>query len=166
MKLNPVDYLIDRFGMTRLDMTEKYGFGANHLLLAAQGRKDSLGPSLVSAFDIEATEHGLDVDQLMQGEYGWPDLPQAWEAWRREMRQGVELPPIPVSPKTLSPWERIVLSYGSVAKLSQMLRVRDLVVSRYVSKPTMPSSLKQALEDTGWDGISDLDEAQREFFRV
>jgi hypothetical protein len=163
---NPVDYLIRRFGITRLDMTLKYGFGANHLLLAAQGRKDSLGAILLSAFDIEAASHGLVVDDLMQEGYGQPDLPSAWEAWRREARQDVQIPSLPATPDGLSPWGRIVDQFGSVAKTSKTLRVRDLVVDRYLSKPNMPSSLREALEDTGWSGVGDLEQAQQEFFRV
>jgi hypothetical protein len=163
-QLNPVDLLIERFGMTRLDMTLKYGFGANHLLLAAQGRKDSLGDSLLSAFDMEAAEHGLSVDVLMEEEYGAADLPAAWDAWRREMRRTADVPQIPASPPEQSPWERIVESYGSVAKTAKTLRVRDLVVSRYTSKPTMPSSLREALEDTGWEDIPVLEHEQRKFF--
>lgn len=163
---NPVDYLIRRFGLTRLDMTLKYGFGANHLLLAAQGRKDSLGASLLSAFDIEAASHGLDVDDLMRNEFGSGDLPTAWEAWRREARAGVVIPALPATPDYLSPWSRVVSHFGSVAKASQTLRVRDLVVNRYLTKPNMPSSLREALEDTGWDGVDDLDQAQQRFWNA
>lgn len=164
---NPVDYLIGRFGMTRLDMTIKYGFGANHLLLAAQGRKDSLGPTLLSAFDIEAAEHGLSVDDLIAERYGVEDLPTAWEDWKRERRAGTMfVEEIPPAPEHLSPWARIVEQVGSVARVAQLLRVRDLVVSRYVDKPTMPSSLREALEDTGWAGVNSLETAQHEYFRV
>ena len=164
---NPVDYLIDRFGMTRLDMTLKYGFGANHLLLAAQGRKDSLGPVLLSSFDIEAAEHGLNVDEMIQEKYGVVDLPTAWEAWRRQRRAATMfIEQIPAQPDELSPWARIVEQVGSVAKTAQLLRVRDLVVSRYVDKPTMPSALREALEDTGWIGVSTLDKEQKTYFRA
>lgn len=163
---NPVDYLIDRFGMTRLDMTIKYGFGANHLLLAAQGRKDSLGPTLLSAFDIEAAEHGLSVDDLIAERYNQPDLASAWEEWKRERRASTMfVADIPPAPEDLSPWARIVEQVGSVARVAQLLRVRDLVVSRYVDKPSMPSSLREALEDTGWNGVGTLDHEQREFFQ-
>jgi hypothetical protein len=51
-----------------------------------------------------------------------------------------------------------------VAKTAQLLRVRDLVVSRYTGTPTMPSALREALEDTGWHGVSTLDTAQRQYF--
>lgn len=164
---NPVDFLVDRFGMTRLDMTVKYGFGANHLLLAAQGRKDSLGPTLLSAFDMEAAEHGLSVDALIQERYGAPDLSTAWENWKREKRAGTMfVADIPPAPESLSPWARIVGQVGSVAKTAQLLRVRDLVISRYLDKPTMPSSLREALEDTGWAGVVALDAEQKQYFRV
>ena len=164
---NPVDYLIDRFGMTRLDMTIKYGFGANHLLLAAQGRKDSLGPTLLSAFDMEAAEHGETVDGLIRDRYGVEDLSEAWDNWKRDRRAGTMfVADIPPQPEALSPWARIVEQVGSVARVAQLLRVRDLVVSRYVDKPSMPSALREALEDTGWQGVDTLDTEQRQFYRV
>jgi hypothetical protein len=161
---NPVDFLIQQFGMTRLDMTVKYGFGANHLLLAAQGRKDSLGPTLLSAFDIEATERGLSVDRLIEEKYGQPDLAQAWEQWRVDQRAEVDLGEIPLQPEGLSPWERVIEQYGSVAKIARTLRVRDLVVSRYTATPTMPTALREALEGTGWGQVDNLERTHRAYF--
>jgi hypothetical protein len=161
---NPLDLLISRFGMTRLEMTLKYGFGANHLLLAAQGRKDSLGPSLLSAFDIEAAEKGIDLEGVMIDVYDADSLSEAWEQWRVEQRKGVDLGLVPDGPDWQSPWTRIVESWPSVAKLARALRVRDLVVTRYQNTGTMPSALKDALEDTGWVGRDALASEQRKFY--
>jgi hypothetical protein len=163
---NPVDYLIRRCGMTRVAFTREYGFGENHLLLVAQGRKESVGPKLRAALEDACVRHGVTISLELLNNYGVRDLDLAFEEWRTRQRQAARLPQ-QIKPGVGSPMARIVRHFGSIAQTAKQLRVRDIVVRRYMDTEKMPTPIYEALVESPWgsNGAVALDLAQKRYFR-
>lgn len=163
---NPVDYLIRRCGMTRIAFTREYGFGENHLLLVAQGRKESIGDRLYTALHHAATTRGINLGIELQNTYGHSHLADAWLAWRTEQRAKADLP-LSVRSGLGSPMARLVRHFGSVSATAKALRVRDINVRRYMDTDRMPEPIFDALCETSWgrNGAEALKEAQIRYFK-
>lgn len=163
---NPVDYLIRRCGMTRVAFTREYGFGENHLLLVAQGRKESVGPKLRSALETACVKHGVTLSLELLNNYGVRTIDEAFTEWRQAQRRQARLPQ-KVMPGVGSPMARIVRHFGSIAQTAKQLRVRDIVVRRYMDAEKMPLPIYEAISETPWgsNGAIALDLAQKRYFR-
>lgn len=163
---NPVDYLIRRCGMTRVAFTREYGFGENHLLLVSQGRKESVGPRLMEALAQACAKHGVRPNIELSHTYGTGNIEDAYAEWIRDQRQTAQLPQT-VKAGLGSPMARLVRHYGSIAQTAKVLRVRDLVVRRYMDSEKMPQPIYTAISETPWgaDGAIALDLAQKRYFK-
>lgn len=160
---NPVDYLIRRLGMTRSAFTKSFGFGENFLLLVAQGRKEGIGDLLQATFEREFTLAGQSMSLTLQNKYGVAHLSDAWFLWRQHQRSKVVLPPL--KPGVGSPMSRIVRHFGSVSQTAKHLRVRDLMVRKYMDSPRMPQPIRKALDDIQPGYADELDKKQTGYFK-
>ena len=163
---NPVDYLIRRCGMTRIAFTREYGFGENHLLLVAQGRKESVSPKLQAALLDLCQKRGLRMDSELEFQYGTDDVNEAFENWRTDQRAQARLPER-VMPGLGSPMARIVKHFGSIAQTAKALRVRDIHVRTYMNSERIPSPLFEAVAETNWGraGAEALVTQQTRYFK-
>jgi hypothetical protein len=163
---NPVDYLIRRCGMTRIAFTREYGFGENHLLLVAQGRKESVSPKLKAALLDLCQKRGLHMDDELQRQYATDSIDDAFENWRTDQRWLARLPDR-VMPGLGSPMARIVKHFGSIAQTAKALRVRDIHVRTYMESDRMPSPLFEAISETRWGrpGAEALVTQQTRYFK-
>ena len=82
---NPVDFMIDKTGMSRIEFALKHGFGKNTRGRLVQGRLQSVTPRISSALWSEWQEHGLDQDDF-DAEYKTLDVDFAYQQWVRNRR--------------------------------------------------------------------------------
>lgn len=163
---NPVDYLIRRCGMTRVAFTREYGFGENHLLLVAQGRKESVSPKLEAALLNALERRSIRWRNELRNQYGTDDIQQAFLSWRKAQRAQAKLPQ-KVLPGLGSPMGRIVRHFGSIAQTAKALRVRDIHVRTYMDSDKIPQPLYEAITETFWgeQGADALVAQQTRYFK-
>jgi hypothetical protein len=161
---NPVDFLLRQYGVTRSAFTKSYGFGENHLLLVAQGRKEGVGDMLESALYREAESSGINLFAALENKYGFGDIDEAWFFWRLNQRHRTNLPDL--RPGIGSPMARLVRTVGSIAKTAKLLRVRDIMVKKYMHQAEMPSPIRNAFEEIeGVEFTQRFDQAQTRYFK-
>jgi hypothetical protein len=161
---NPVDFLLRQFGITRSAFTKAHGFGENHLLLVAQGRKEGVGDMLESALFKEAETSGVNVYAALENKYGFSDLDEAWFFWRLNQRHRTSLPEM--RPGVGSPMSRLVRTVGSIAKTAKVLRVRDIMVKKYMHQAEMPRPIADAFREIeGDEFVEQFDRAQQRYFK-
>lgn len=161
---NPVDFLLRQFGITRSAFTKAHGFGENHLLLVAQGRKEGVGDMLEAALLKEAERSGVNVYSALENKYGFEDIDEAWFFWRLNQRHRASLPDL--KPGVGSPMSRLVRAVGSIAQTAKLLRVRDIMVKKYMHQAEMPSPIRKAFEEVEDEAFAySFDRAQQRYFK-
>lgn len=162
-KQNPVDFMIDRTGLSRTEFAIKHGFGKNLLVRVAQGRLQSVTDRISSALWKEWRDRGLDQDDF-DSEYGTLDVDTAYQRWVHNRRISNR----PLLPRTvkeapgITPFARFVKAIGSVSKTAQTLAVADVVVQRYADgrQRSMPDSIKTALHEMSYPHTESLAASQ------
>ena len=164
MSKNPVDFMIERTGLSRIEFAVKHGFGKNTLGRLVQGRLQSVTPRISSALWGEWRDRGLDQDDF-DAAYGTLDVNSAYQAWvtNRRISNRVKLPVSVKDNPKITPFARLVRAIGSVSKTAQTLAVADVVVQRYADgrQKSMPDSIRTALLEMGYEHTEALDKAQQ-----
>lgn len=162
--MNPVDFMIDRTGMSRIEFSLKHGFGKNILGRVVQGRLQSVTPRISSALWSEWRERGIDQDEFDE-RYGTLDVDTAYQKWVRARRkENVDRLPWKVPQvEGATPFGRFVKAIGSVSRTAQVLVVADVVVQRYADgrQKEMPGPVKTALTEMGYPYVESLEKAQK-----
>lgn len=161
---NPVDFMIDRTGMSRIEFTLKHGFGKNTLTRLVQGRLQSVTPRIASALWAEWRDRGIDQDDF-DAEYKTLDVDSAYQTWVTNQRilNGAKVPVKVTDDPKITPFARIVREIGSVSKAAQTLVVADVVVQRYADgrQKTMPDAIRESLITMNYPHTEVLDTAQK-----
>jgi hypothetical protein len=165
---NPVDYALRQFGISRAAFTAKYDFGKNHLLLVAQGRKESISTALLAALEAEAKAVGTTLSESLVDAYGFEgDIEDAYAEWIVLRRAEASLPrTVPPGNKEQSPWAILVDKVGSVSRMSAVLKVRYIHVRRYMTGRTMPKPIRESLTTMGYSGLDALDRRQQAWYEA
>lgn len=165
---NPVDFMIDRTGMSRTEFSVKHGFGKNTLGRLAQGRLQSVTPRISGALWQEWQDRGLDQDDF-DAAYHTLDVDSAYQAWvtNRRLTNRVKLPTSVKDDPRITPFARFVREIGSVSKTAQTLAVADVVVQRYADgrQKSMPESIRTALHEMGYKHTDALAKAQERWHK-
>lgn len=168
MSKNPVDFMIEKTGLSRTEFAIKHGFGKNLLVRLVQGRFQSVTHRISSALWKEWQERGLDQDEFDEV-YGTLDVDLAYQNWvkNRRLTNKVKLPDKVRDDPSITPFARLVRAIGSVSKTAGVLAVADVVVQRYADgrQRTMPESIKQALTDMGYTHTAALGKAQERWHK-
>lgn len=164
MNKNPVDFMIERTGLSRIEFALKHGFGKNTLGRLVQGRLQSVTPRIEGALWQEWRERGLDQDDF-DAAYKTLDVNSAYQRWVSNKRI-TNRPLLPLAVKDdpkITPFARLVRKIGSVSKTAQTLAVADVVVQRYADgrQKSMPESIRTALTEMGYPHVEALDAAQQ-----
>lgn len=166
---NPVDFMIVKTGMSRIEFAAKHGFGKNIFGRIAQGRFQSITPRISNALWQEWHERGISQDEF-DAEYHTLDVNTAYQNWvtNRRITNRVKLPVAVKDDPSITPFARVVKAIGSVSKTAQTLAVADVVVQRYADgrQPTMPESIREALHEMGYKHTDTLDKAQQKWHKV
>lgn len=164
MNKNPVDFMIERTGLSRTEFAVKYDFGKNILGRVAQGRLQSVTPRISSALWSEWRERGLDQDDF-DAEYGTLDVNTAYQRWVHNARVSnrVKLPGAVKDDPKITPFARLVRAIGSISKTAQTLVVADVVVQRYADgrQKAMPDAIRTALHEMDYPHTEALDKSQQ-----
>ena len=164
MSKNPVDFMIERTGLSRTEFAVKHGFGKNLLGRLVQGRLQSVTPRISAALWREWQDRGLDQDDFDE-EYGGLDVDLAYQQWvtNRRISNRVKLPESVKDDKQVTPFARMVKAIGSISKTAQTLVVADVVVQRYADgrQKTMPESIRAALHEMSYPHTEALDASQK-----
>ena len=109
MSKNPVDFMIERTGLSRTEFAVKHGFGKNLLGRLVQGRLQSVTPRISAALWREWQDRGLDQDDFDE-EYGGLDVDLAYQQWvtNRRISNRVKLPESVKDDKQVTPFARMV----------------------------------------------------------
>ncbi len=168
MNKNPVDFMIERTGLSRTEFAVKHGFGKNILGRVAQGRLQSVTPRISAALWKEWQERGLDQDDF-DAEYGTLDVNVAYQRWvhNRRISNRDFLPSSVKDDKKITPFARFVKAIGSVSKTAQTLVVADVVVQRYADgrQRAMPDAIRTALHEMEYPHTEALDASQRRWHK-
>src|SRR6476469_5510620 len=97
MNINPVDFMIQRTGLSRIEFALKHGFGKNTLGRLAQGRLQSVTPRISDALWKEWRDRGLDQDDFDAVDKTL-DVNSAYQRWVTNKRVS-NRPLLPVSVK-------------------------------------------------------------------
>jgi hypothetical protein len=161
---NPVDFMIQRTSMSRIEFALKYGFGKNTLGRLVQGRLQSVTPRISAALWSEWKNRGIDQDEFDEL-YGTLDVNTAYQRWvtNRRITNKVKLPLSVKDDPSITPFARLVRAIGSVSKTAQTLAVADVVVQRYADgrQRSMPDAIREALNEMGYKHTDALDKAQQ-----
>lgn len=164
MSKNPVDFMIERTGLSRTEFAVKHGFGKNILGRVVQGRLQSVTSRISAALWDEWRERGLDQDDF-DAEYGTLDVNTAYQRWvhNRRISNKVKLPSSVKNDPAISPFARVVKAVGSVSKTAQILAVADVVVQRYADgrQKAMPDAIRTALHEMDYPHTEALDTSQK-----
>lgn len=164
---NPLDWAIDKLGMTRADFQVECGYSKPYLLRLSQGRHSHMGARVVNDLYSMARAKGIDLDSEIVGVYGPAiSVPDAYEIWISEHRKAQTIP-APVNDKSVNPFMRLVKAVGSVSRMSALLAAPDQLVERYAKGVSyvMPMPVMMALTDIGYPYIDELDAAMRNWER-
>lgn len=162
---NPLDWAIDKLGMTRADFQAEGGYSKPYLLRLSQGRHSHMGERVVNDLYRLARDRGIDLDSEIVGEYGPAiSVPDAYYHWQVLHRRAQTMPD-PVRDATINPFMRLVRAVGSVSRMSALLAAPDQLVERYAKGVvyTMPMPIMAALVDMDYPHINELDRAMREW---
>ena len=164
MHKNPVDFLIERTGMSRTEFSAKHMFGKNTLGRVVQGRLQSVTPRIELALWSEWLERGLDPSDF-EAEYGTRDVNTAYQRWvhNRRVTNRVALPTTVEDDPKITPFARLVKAIGSVSKTAQTLVVADVVVQRYADgrQKAMPDAIRIALNEMNYPHTEALEKSQQ-----
>lgn len=162
---NPLDWALDKLGMTRAAFGAEIGFGKSYLIRVSQGRHSGLGTNVQAKLYSIAKAKGVDLDEEILGVYGGSlDLDEAYQWWVVNHRRAQTLP-APSKNSKVNPFARLVEAAGGVARMSALLAAPDPLVERYAKGRTyrMPMPVMEALEDIGYEHIQHLDEAMQKW---
>lgn len=166
--INPVDFMIQRSGLSRAEFAAKYDFGRNFLTRVVQGRARSVTTRLSKALWDEWKLKGIDQDDF-DDLYRTLDVDTAFQRWvtNRRITNKVKLPETLPNDKKITPFMRLVRAIGSVSKTAQTLVVADVAVQRYADgrQKTMPDSIKTALHEMQYPHTSSLASAQERWHK-
>lgn len=158
---NPLDWALQKIGMTRAAFGAEIGFGKSYLIRVSQGRHSNLGTNVEAKLYKLAEAKGLDLDEEILGLYGpSTTLDEAYDWWVIQHRKAQTLPE-PVKNQKLNPFMRLIQAAGGVARMSALLAAPDPLVERYAKGKTyrMPMPIMIALSDVGYQYINELDRA-------
>lgn len=164
---NPLDWAIDKLGMTRADFQVECGYSKPYLLRLSQGRHSQMGGRVVNDLYRIARNKGIDLDSEIVGVYGPAiSVPDAYDIWVAEHRKA-QVMPAPVADKTVNPFMRLVKAVGSVSRMAALLAAPDQLVDRYAKGVSyeMPMPVMMALVDMGYPHIDELETAMRNWGR-
>lgn len=163
---NPVDFMVERTGLTRAEFTAKHDLGKNLLLRLSQGRLQSVTPRIGGILWGEWQSRGLDQDDFME-EYNTLSVDTAYQRWVHNQRllNRIRLPR-KINAVGGSPFNRFCAEVGSISKTAQVLCVADAVVQGYAlgRQREMPDSIREALTDMNYPHTDVLDQKQKEWF--
>lgn len=166
MSTNPVSYMVSQAGVSRAEFSAKHGFGKNLMTRLTQGRLQSVTPRIASALWSEWRERGIDQD-LFDEEYDTLDVDTAYQRWvkNRRVANRLALPSQLENDTSITPFARLVRAIGSVSKTASVLVVADVVVQRFADgrQPSMPDSIREALNDMGYPHTAALEAAQKKW---
>lgn len=166
MTANPVDFMISRTGLSRIEFAVKHGFGKNLLGRLVQGRLQSVTPRISAALWAEWRDRGLDQDDF-DAEYGTLDIDTAYQRWvtnrRIANRALLPLSALVKDDPKITPFARLVQAIGSISKTAKTLVVADVVVQRYSDgrQKSMPEAIRTALHEMAYPHTESLDSAQQ-----
>ena len=158
---NPLDWALDKIGMTRAAFGAEIGFGKSYLIRVSQGRHSHLGTNVESRLYSIAKQKGVDLDEEILGVFGpSTNLDEAYDWWVIQHRKAQSLP-TPVKDAKLNPFQRLVTAAGGVARMSALLAAPDPLVERYAKGQTyrMPMPIMSALSDMNYEHINALSDA-------
>lgn len=158
---NPLDWALDKIGMTRAQFQADLGLSKPYLLRISQGRQSHMGDRVVNGLYALAKAKGVDLDAEIVGVYGPAiSVPDAYDHWVIEHRKAQTIP-APVDDRTVNPFMRLVKAVGSVSRMSALLAAPDQLVDRYAKGVSyvMPLPVMIALTDIGYPHIEDLADA-------
>lgn len=164
---NPLDWALDRIGVTRAEFQVEYGYSKPYLLRISQGRQSQMGDRVVGDLYRAAETKGIDLDEEILGVYGGAlTVPEAYDHWVHQHRKA-QVMPEPVKDSKVNPFMRLVKAVGSVSRMSALLAAPDQLVERYAKGVHygMPMPVMMALTDMGYPHIRELDEAMRAWER-
>lgn len=150
---NPMDWALDRLGLTRSEFEEQTGMSKSYLLRTSQGRHTHIGARILSSLYSLAEEKGFDLDGEILGVYGpATSIAEAYDVWVIEHRKQQTLPG-PAKDPSANPFMRLCQAVGGVARMSAILAAPDQLVERYAKGVTytMPEPVLVALSDMGYE---------------
>lgn len=162
---NPLDWAIDKLGMTRAEFQAEGGYSKPYLLRLSQGRHSHMGDRVVSDLYRLAREKGIDLDAEIVGEYGPAiSVPDAYHHWQSQHRKAQTMPD-PVPDFDVNPFMRLVKAAGSMSRMSALLAAPDQLVERYAKGVVheMPMPIMMALVDMEYPHLEHLDKAMRKW---
>jgi len=162
---NPLDWALDKLGMTRVEFQVEGGYSKPYLLRLSQGRHSHMGDRVLTDLYRIAGEKGIDLDDEITGVYGPSiDLASAYEHWIYEHRAAQTMPD-PVRDSDMNPFMRLVKAVGSVSRMSALLAAPDQLVERYAKgvSYTMPMPVMAALTDMGYPHTAALEASMRKW---
>lgn len=164
---NPLDWALDRIGMTRAEFQAECDYSKPYLLRLSQGRQSQMGARVVADLCRLAEQRGIDLDGEILGVYGAATtVPEAYDVWVHQHRKA-QIMPEPVKDSTINPFMRLVKAVGSISRMSALLAAPDQLVERYAKGVHygMPMPVMMALTDMNYPHINELDRAMREWER-
>ena len=165
---NPVEFMIQRAGMSRADFGVKYDFGRNFLTRIVQGRVRSVTDRLSKSLWDEWKRKGIDQDEFDEI-FNTLDTDLAYQRWvsNRRLSNKPKLPQKLTDDRSITPFARVVDAIGSVSKTAATLVVADVAVQRYADgrQKAMPDSIRTALHEMGYPHVESLESAQKRWHR-
>ena len=162
---NPLDWALDRLGMTRAEFQAECGYSKPYLLRLSQGRQSQMGDRVVGDLYYQAEQRGIQLDEEILGIYGGATtVPEAYDHWVHQHRKA-QIMPEPVHDPEINPFMRLVKAVGSISRMSALLAAPDQLVERYAKGVSyvMPMPVMMALTDLGYPFTRELDEAMRKW---
>lgn len=162
---NPLDWALDRIGMTRAEFQAECGYSKPYLLRLSQGRQSQMGGRVIADLYYQAEQKGIQLDDEILGVYGGAlTVSEAYDYWVHQHRKA-QIMPDPVKDSKINPFMRLVKAVGSVSRMSALLAAPDQLVERYAKGVSyaMPMPVMMALTDMGYPLIRELDEAMRDW---
>lgn len=163
---SPLDWALGLLGMSRRRFEQVSGLSKGYLLRVSQGRGAQMGQTVTGIIEEEAKARGVDLSkELFYSVYGQVhSLEEAYERWQVQHRKSQEMPP-PARDPELNPFMRLVKAAGGYSRMSALLAVSDLLVTRYAKGETyrMPMPIMFALSDMGYEHIHELDNAMQKW---
>jgi DNA-binding XRE family transcriptional regulator len=169
---NPYVRLRELCGTSQKAFAAKYGFGKMTMVYLESGMYTRVSDRQNVALGKECNEKGVDARQVLAEEYSASTLNEAFWKWRSQERR--EKAPVVLAKAShlfdyamaISPVIQLVSdTTGSLQGFCKLLKVPSITVSRYAKgeTATMPSELREALQEAGYPFITDLEVAQEKW---
>jgi hypothetical protein len=169
---NPVVKVLRGSGLNATAFQKRWGFSKDGFQQALNGTYVDLSERLIAALESTCVTQGLDLDKMLSSEYGTTDMNEAYHLWQSNSRvawaHNLYEPKgkFRSNGKFGSPAHFFFVdSAGSRDRFAKGMKLSRATLMRWERGYTkgMPVTVESALNEVGYDWISDLMDAQRDW---